>query len=138
MCSIWNAGDAVLCALDIADINSANIIPGGGRSASKQTKMQKQPTTLRPEPASKRAKMGWALSGKAKFITQLEAFEALVNRLYSLAPPVPASGNPFACNHAGSELRKDRIEGMRYSDDVWVTALTLCRRCRAGTPSRYQ
>ena len=38
------------------------------------------------QPTSKRSKIGWALKGKAKFISQVEQFGALVERLHSLVP----------------------------------------------------
>lgn len=38
-------------------------------------------------PMSRRQRIGWALKGKAKFITQIQQFGALVQRLHSLVPP---------------------------------------------------
>lgn len=52
--------------------------------------------------ASKRSKIGWALKGKAKFITQVQQFGALVQRLQTLVPP-DESKREFHLNKGGED-----------------------------------
>ena len=56
--------------------------PDGIRFLNTRQKAQK------PEGAiSKRSRIGWSLRSKAKFISQVQQFGALVQRLHSLVPP---------------------------------------------------
>ncbi len=86
MSAIWSAGDVLIAPVNGADLDDGHAFPGGG-SAVEKTKVQKLLSPTQPTVASKRAKSAWALGGQAKFITQLEAFGTLVNRLYNLVPP---------------------------------------------------
>jgi hypothetical protein len=113
VCSVWGVGSAKLSALKIADLGKADSLPGGGSGGGvgKQVKVQKPSNLTRPAPASKRTKIGWALGGKAKFMMQLESFEALVNRLYSLVPPAGMGVGPAAGSPTGAEAHKNPTEG---------------------------
>jgi hypothetical protein len=86
MSAIWSAGDVSIAPVDGADLDDRHAFSGGG-SAVEKTRVQKLLSPMQPTVPSKRAKMAWALGGQAKFITQLEAFGTLVNRLYDLVPP---------------------------------------------------
>ncbi len=141
MCSIWGVGSAKLSTFDIAELSNADALPGGGGVGGggdgKPTKVQKPSNPTRPVQASKRTKIGWALGGKAKFITQLESFEALVNRLYSLVPPAGMGIGPAAGSATGPEAHKNPTEG-RLAMRKWFLSrpLTSYRYCfaRASTP----
>ncbi len=49
-------------------------------------------TKRRPMLAAKKAKLGWALGGKGRFVAQVEAFEDLLERLRTLVPPSRVGG----------------------------------------------
>jgi hypothetical protein len=52
-----------------------------------------RPKSQKPEGAiSKRGRIGWSLRSKAKFISQVQQFGALVQRLHSLVPPDGLTG----------------------------------------------
>jgi hypothetical protein len=107
MCNIWSTGSAMLSAMELADLDTTGTLShiATGSLAQKPQKSSK------PIKASKRVKVGWALGGKAKFITQLESFEALVNRLYRLIPPSGPHGCASSASAAVSEIAKDTQEG---------------------------
>jgi hypothetical protein len=108
MCNIWGTGSAMLSAMELADLDTTNTLSRSGSSMSATQKPQKP---IKQMLASKRVKVGWALGGKAKFITQLESFEALVNRLYSLIPPSGLRGGASSDSAATFETDKDTQEG---------------------------
>ena len=56
--------------------------PDGIRFLNTRQKSQKPEGTI-----SKRSRIGWSLRSKAKFISQVQQFGALVQRLHSLVPP---------------------------------------------------
>ena len=59
---------------------------------------------------SVRSGIGWALKSKAKFITQVEKFEVLVDKLYALVPPITGSERTQCLN-----LQGDYIESRSFS-----------------------
>jgi hypothetical protein len=113
VCSIWGVGSARLSALEIADLGKADALPrGGGGGDGKLLRARKPTNPTRPSQSSKRTKIGWALGGgKAKFMTQLESFEALVNRLYSLVPPAGMGVGPAAGSPTDAGAHKNPTEG---------------------------
>jgi hypothetical protein len=58
--------------------------------------------------------MEWALGGKAKFITRLETFETLVNRLHSLVPPAGMRLGTALGASAGSKSHTTQTEGEEF------------------------
>jgi hypothetical protein len=119
VCSIWGVGGATLAAFDVTDLDSADAHPGGGGGDGK---LMKALNSAKPRHASKRAKIGWALGGKTKLVTQLEAFEALVDRLYSLVPPTGLRHGPTAGGFAGHDIRTNQLEGK-------LILLVMCMGC---------
>jgi hypothetical protein len=103
ICNIWAAasGSSLLLDADISESQMQATLPGGGRGAalSAQPPPRLPHATKRHALAAKKMKIGWALGGKAKFAAQLESFEALVNRLYSLVPPL-MTGNEATVGHS--------------------------------------
>jgi hypothetical protein len=120
ICALWSAGGASAAAFDFVNQHDAHAFPGGGDTVGK-SRAQKPPSSTLPMVASKRKRMAWALGGKAKFITQLESFGTLVNRLYDLVPPAQFSGG-----HSGNKLAGPEVH--MATEDGKITGLLLLRK----------
>jgi len=74
--------------------------------------------------ASGKSKIGWALRQKARFITLLQQFGNLVDKLHALVPPQSTNDtiHPIRRTHTGPDLPVDEASGLgdrrasRFSD----------------------
>jgi hypothetical protein len=108
VCSIWGVGSATLGALDAANLDRADTFLSC--DAGKPMKAQKMLNASQSRLGAKKVKIGWALGGKAKLMAQLEAFDALVDRLYRLVPPtVTSKASPGASTPP--DIRMNQLEG---------------------------
>ncbi len=85
VCSIWGVGSAALGALNTSNLNRADTFLSC--DDGKPMKAQKILNEAQSRLGAKKVKIGWGLGGKAKLAAQVEAFDALVDRLYRLVPP---------------------------------------------------
>ncbi len=108
ICNVWAAASdsSRLLESDRSQPDMTATLYGGGRGAASmaQSRPQLPHPTKRHALAAKKIKIGWALGGKAKFAAQLESFEALVNRLYSLVPPAMPAMGPTVGRSLNTEL----------------------------------
>ena len=81
------------------------------------------------QPTSKRSRIGWVLKGKAKFISQVEQFGALVERLHSLVPL--EESKDVHLNKGGTEGDTHGFDSTGRSESPWnqrTLSLMSCRR----------
>ncbi|KAH7308871.1 hypothetical protein BKA65DRAFT_361242, partial [Rhexocercosporidium sp. MPI-PUGE-AT-0058] len=87
-----------------------NSFPDGIRFLTTRQKSQKPEGTI-----SKKSKIGWSLRSKAIFISQVQQFGALVQRLYSLVPPDGLAG-------LGNVDKGTRDDGLTLNNkDAWFS-----------------
>ncbi len=124
ICRTWAAasGSSPLLGADISEPRMPASLHAGG-ALSSQSPPRSPHATKRHALAAKKMKIGWALGGKARFAAQLESFEALVNRLYSLVPPVTTGNEAAARQGVNTEV----IEGIEGGECTFAEKLLNIR-----------
>ncbi len=114
-----NISSTSITAFDGANLDDTHAFPGCGGTVDKSW-VQKLLSSAQRMVASKRAKMAWALGGKAKFIIQLDIFGTWVNRLHKLVSPAEFGGK-----HSGTSLTGPEVH-MAAPDGYLTWLLLLC------------